>query len=188
MRKIMQVVLTLGVALGLFVTTVAPAGATLPTYENATWKNIDTNPNGLCGYSQGIAQGQQPQPGADEYVAWGINYYRDADPCTPGTTNVTQDAGNLEVQVSMQCSFTDLGTTDNRTGNSNIWTGNLKSNAQNTGAIAGGLLWSDYNINTCFSTVKTPWIRTVVKAYYWTAFGYVEVDHTTHWVDPCKFH
>lgn len=162
------------------------AGATLPTYVSTTWKNVDTEPGGVCGYAQGLADGQQPGTGQDYYVAYGQNYYRDQSPCAPGAPTSGQDAAALKVQVSMDCSYTDDNGT--RTGTSTIWTGAVKSNVQGAGSIAGGLLWSDWNINNCFSTTLTPWIRTTVKSWYNTAFGYVEVDHTTSWVDPCKFH
>lgn len=197
MKKSLSIVLTLVAALGMVFATIAPAGAVV-THETLTWKNVDTQPNGLCGYSSGTVDAQEPAPGNDYSVSSGINYYRDTDPCTPGAVNVARNAGDLKVQVALNCSYTD-DTTGVRSGEFNVWTGNVKSNAQGTGSVSGSLSWaaykSTYGASCGYDELAgdpddgvTPWLRTIVKSWYWTAFGYVEYDHTTHWIDPCKFH
>jgi hypothetical protein len=182
-NKLTKIGLALFAALSLVVLLIAPAGAA--SQESADWLNINTQPNGICGYAHGDIDANPALPGTVKYVSYGTTSYRDTDPCTPGASNVARDAADLGVQVSMNCRYIsdDRSTTS---GEHNVWTGNVKWNPQNTGAVAGGLDSAHYGTTVpgCVGDFNlNPQLRTIVKSWYWTAFGYVTVTHSTHWVD-----
>lgn len=163
---------------GLVALMAAPAGAA--TSERTDWLNINTEPGGVCGYTHAEVDAEPALPGTANWVSYGTTSYRDVSPCTPGTTNVTVPYGYLKVQVLLNCRVVDSG--GHGSGEFNAWTGNVKLNAENTGAVSGGLPSTAYN--PCVGDFGlTPQLRTIVRSWYLTFTGYVEYTHTTHWVD-----